>query len=87
MAETTVKVVVRCRPLLAHETAKNARDVATVNEEQGAIRIVGKTHEYGPKSVVRGPDRHTSMRVPAPTRVRAGTGRPGRRAFFRVGTR
>ena len=63
MSETRVKVVVRCRPLLGHEDG--ARDVATVEEAQGAIRINGKTHEYGERCAVGGCGRRGQGRCPS----------------------
>ena len=39
MAETTVKVVVRCRPLLPHETDKDVKNVSTIDEDGGRITI------------------------------------------------
>ena len=61
MAETTVKVVVRCRPLLPHETDKDVKNVSTIDEDGGRITISGRTHDYGNKSVVGGGDRHAIM--------------------------
>ena len=58
MAETTVKVVVRCRPLLPHETDKDVKNVSTIDEDGGRITISGRTHDYGNESVVGGGDRH-----------------------------
>ena len=52
MAETTVKVVVRCRPLLPHETDKDVKNVSTIDEDGGRITISGRTHDYGNESVV-----------------------------------
>ena len=64
MSVTNVKVVVRSRPLLPHETARNVTDIATVEEAAGVIRIGGKSHDYGAGNVVAGPDRHEDMRGP-----------------------
>ena len=61
MAETTVKVVVRCRPLLPHETDKDVKNVSTIDEDGGRITISGRTHDYGNESVVGGGDRHATM--------------------------
>jgi kinesin family protein 4/21/27 len=61
MSETTVKVVVRCRPLLPHETDKDVKNVSTIDEDGGRITISGRTHDYGNESVVGGGDRHATM--------------------------
>ena len=61
MAETTVKVVVRCRPLLPHETDKDVKNVSTIDEDGGRITISSRTHDYGNESVVGGGDRHATM--------------------------
>ena len=60
MSETTVKVVVRCRPLLPHETDKDVKNVSTIDEDGGRITISGRTHDYGNESVVGGGDRHAT---------------------------
>ncbi len=61
MAETTVKVVVRCRPLLPHETDKDVKNVSTIDEDGGRITISGRTHDYGENNVIGGGDRHATM--------------------------
>ena len=61
MAETTVKVVVRCRPLLPHECDKDVKNVSTIDESGARITIEGRTHDYGDGGVVGGGDRHADM--------------------------